>query len=78
MRCRARLISDGDRCEHIELAVESHALPSEDRRAHMARTSRIIVTFGDPGSLQHNGEERAGGDTLKNPYQSMEKQGFLS
>jgi hypothetical protein len=36
MRRRARLISDGDRCENIELAVESHAVPSEDRREREA------------------------------------------
>jgi hypothetical protein len=43
-----------------------------------ARTSGLIVIFGDAGSLQHHGDERVTGDTLENPYESMEKQGFLS
>jgi hypothetical protein len=40
-------------------------------------TLRLFVTFGDSGSLQYNCDERVEGDTLENPYQSMEKQGFL-
>jgi hypothetical protein len=38
----------------------------------------LIATFGDSGSLEHNGDERVEGDTLENPYESKEKQGFLS
>jgi hypothetical protein len=39
---------------------------------------RLIVIFGDSGSLQHNCDERVAGDKLENPYESMEKRGFLS
>jgi hypothetical protein len=31
------------------------------------------ITFGDLGSLQHNGDEQVAGDTLENPDESMEK-----
>jgi hypothetical protein len=45
-----------------------------------ARTSGVIVIFGDAGSLQHNSDsdERVEGEKLENSYESMEKQGFLS
>jgi hypothetical protein len=45
---------------------------------HWRKGHGLIVTFGDSGSLQHNCDERVEGDILENPYQSMEKQGFLS
>jgi len=41
-------------------------------------TSWLIVIFGDSRSLQHNGDKRVENDTRENPYESMEKQGFLS
>jgi hypothetical protein len=44
----------------------------------LAKISWVIVTFGDSGSLQHDCGERVEGDTLENPDQSIEKQGFLS
>jgi hypothetical protein len=46
--------------------------------AALAKTSWLIVIFGDSGSLQHNCDERVAGDTLENPYEAMEKQRFLS
>ena len=45
---------------------------------HGGKGCWLIVIFGDAGSLQHHGDERVTGDTLENPYESMEKQGFLS
>jgi hypothetical protein len=44
----------------------------------MAKAFWLIVSFGDSGSRQQNCAERAEGDTRENPYQSMEKRGFLS
>jgi hypothetical protein len=43
----------------------------------MAKTSWLIVTFGE-GSLRHHGDERVEGGALENPYESMDKQGFRS
>jgi hypothetical protein len=44
----------------------------------MASTSGVIVSFGESGSRQRNGDERVEGNTLEHPDESIEKQVFLS
>jgi hypothetical protein len=36
--------------------------------AALVKISWLIVTFGDSGSLRHNGDKRVEGDTPENPY----------
>jgi len=60
------------------LVVQSNLSHNVPALIEIAKNRRVIVTFGDSGSLQHNCAEQVEGDTLENPYESMEKQGFLS